>query len=150
MFTTTNGTRAMHRSRLADRVLVGAFVNLSAVVRDVSNDSQPVHIVCAGTRGKISAEDCLCAGVLVQRLQNKNAVPPWRLNDEAQLAVKFAANRATDQRSLLESVRNSHGGRNLTALGFDADVECAVEMDRFDLAPEFDASTGQIQTALES
>src|SRR5262245_6050961 len=39
VFTTTNGTRAMQRCREARRVLVGAFVNFSAVCRELADQS---------------------------------------------------------------------------------------------------------------
>src|SRR5262249_8185995 len=48
VFTTTNGTRAMLRCHAAQRVLVGAFVNFSAVCREVGGE-QELAFVCAGT-----------------------------------------------------------------------------------------------------
>jgi len=68
VFTTTNGTAALQRAALADRVLIGALLNIQAVVRELVNDERPVHFVCAGTKGRITLEDALCAGVFVHRL----------------------------------------------------------------------------------
>ncbi len=56
-FTTTNGTRAMETCRQARCVLLGAFVNLHAVIGDLEENSRGqdeavVHLVCAGTHGK--------------------------------------------------------------------------------------------------
>lgn len=52
VFTTTNGTRALLRSDRADRVLIGSFVNLQAVVDDLAQEDRPVHLVCAGDKGE--------------------------------------------------------------------------------------------------
>ena len=38
VFTTTNGTRAMLRCQAASRVLIGAFVNFSAVCRELADE----------------------------------------------------------------------------------------------------------------
>ena len=51
IFTTTNGTRAMHQCRLAERALLGAFVNASAVVDQVA-ECPRVHLLCSGSGGK--------------------------------------------------------------------------------------------------
>ena len=62
VLTTTNGTRALLRAAEAERVLVAAFVNYSAVCEQLRQDARPVHIVCAGTEGEVSLEDTLLAG----------------------------------------------------------------------------------------
>src|SRR5262249_2496210 len=62
MFTTTNGTRALIRAKEARRVLIGALVNLGAVVDLLAEESGSVHLLCAGTEGRITLEDVLCAG----------------------------------------------------------------------------------------
>ena len=61
VFTTTNGTRAMQLCRSANRVLIGAFTNFSAVCRELEREEH-VDILCAGTDGQITREDVLFAG----------------------------------------------------------------------------------------
>lgn len=82
MLTTTNGTRALLRAAEADRVLVAAFVNYSAVCEALHRDERPVHIVCAGTEGKVTLEDAVLAGALVDYLAQAGDVclndgPAW-------------------------------------------------------------------------
>src|SRR5262245_56943701 len=57
IFTTTSGTRALSRAKVARRVLIGALVNLGAVVELLAEETGPVHLVCAGTEGRITLED---------------------------------------------------------------------------------------------
>src|SRR3989339_400165 len=61
VFTTTNGTRAMMRCRKAGRVLIGAFVNASAVAEQLVG-CERISLLCAGTEGEYSRDDILMAG----------------------------------------------------------------------------------------
>src|SRR5205085_3368282 len=83
VLTTTNGTRALLRAAEADRILVAAFVNYSAVCEQLRQDPRPIHMVCAGTNGTVTLEDTLLAGALVDYLSEVGDV---RLNDSARLA----------------------------------------------------------------
>ena len=142
VFTTTNGTRALMRSQRAERIVLGAFVNLSAVVRDVSRFEGPVHLVCAGTRGQITAEDVLCAGAIAHRLSVSDPTSNIVADDQARMAAEFyGSNRERLPAALAESL----GGRNCRALGFDADVARAAEVDRVDCVPVFRPGTGRIE-----
>src|SRR5438132_538117 len=71
------------RAAEAERVLVAAFVNFSAVCEQLRMDVRPVHIVCAGTDGEVSLEDTLLAGAFVDFLSENGDV---HLNDAARLA----------------------------------------------------------------
>ena len=74
VFTTTNGTRAMQRCKQASRVLLGAFVNFSAVCRELGGVEQVV-LVCAGTDGHVTREDTLFAGAVVDDLARAKKYP---------------------------------------------------------------------------
>lgn len=158
VFTTTNGTRALRHCRLAKRVRLGAFVNLSAVVKAVADDGD-VHLLCAGTRGAITGEDVLLAGAIAARLINDgsgagspsvNPRPTFSLNDQARIAVacwqnlagKGAALPAHDE--LIVELRTVQGGRDLIELGFDADIEAAAAIDRFEVAPQWNLASGRV------
>lgn len=166
VFTTTNGTAALLHAAQAERVLLGSFVNLQAVVRALVLDDRPVHLVCAGTQGQISAEDVLCAGAIVDRLAA--AEHPSRVewtDDSLQLAWSLYATVCTssegpslpigtvrsplmpDAGRLLEAVRRSAGGRNCLRLGFDEQIVRAATLDLFDVVPEYDTRTGRMTRA---
>src|SRR5262249_38742437 len=81
VFTTTNGTRAMLHSRQAARILIGAFVNLSALCRELES-ADAVDIVCAGTDRQITREDVLFAGAVGDELGRSR---PRECNDQAEL-----------------------------------------------------------------
>jgi 2-phosphosulfolactate phosphatase len=144
VFTTSNGTRALLRSREADRVLIGAFVNQTAVVRMLSGEQRPVHLVCAGKDADISAEDVLCAGALAAGVQSANG-GSCRLNDPAQIAAGFFAAHSKDDDTLHAAIRAGRNGGDLCQLGFEADIGRAATRDLFEIVPEFLPESGRIE-----
>jgi 2-phosphosulfolactate phosphatase len=145
VFTTTNGTRALHKVARAGRVLIGAFVNLSALVRVLEHGHAPIHLICAGTRGAISTEDILCAGAIVDQLAQTLKVAPadWT-DDSLQIAWRLYASVKDDPQALGDAIRASYGGRNCRRLGFDDQIDFAARFDVFDFAPEYDHRLGRI------
>jgi 2-phosphosulfolactate phosphatase len=160
VFTTTNGTSALERARQAKHVYVAAFVNAAAVVRALTNETD-VHLLCAGTRGEITREDVLLAGLLVERLliaysshgclgsirESSSAIAPSRettLNDQAMLALAAWQDSETPGPTLSEQLRQSNGGRNLARIGLARDIDDAAKVDRFDFVPVLDASTWSV------
>jgi 2-phosphosulfolactate phosphatase len=128
VLTTTNGTRAMLHAMTAERVLLAAFVNYSAVCEQLMAEQRPIHILCAGERCGIALEDVLLAGALVDGLWDDAA-----LNDAAQVAWdSFQAHG----RVLAEVLGMCAGGERLRALGFADDITAAARVDQFVLVPE--------------
>ncbi|MCI0642527.1 MAG: 2-phosphosulfolactate phosphatase [Gemmataceae bacterium] len=130
IFTTTNGTRAFLKAAAADRVLVGAFVNFSAVCEQILHDPRPLHIVCAGRDGQPALEDTLLAGALVDFLCDTTEVA---LNDSARLAWDSFENHG---RFLREALELCEAGQYLKRLGYRDDVMAAAQVDKFALVPE--------------
>ena len=134
VFTTTNGTRALRVCAQAERVLIGSFVNQAALVRVLRQDRREVHLVCAGTDGHLTAEDILFAGAVAGDLIGDVRAD---IDVETQMAVDYYRARSGDADRLLETIRSSRGGGNLTRLGYTADIERAAEVDLFDVVPEW-------------
>ncbi len=145
VFTTTNGTKALNRCREAERIVIGSFANLDAVAKAVSKTGLPVHLVCAGTDGEMSAEDVLCAGALVADFQILRGRKILSENDANRMAFELYAPRAREESLLAEALRESTGGRNLIALGYEADIEWAANRNRFEVVPEYHRETGRIE-----
>ena len=145
VFTTSNGTRALLRAAQADRVLIGSFVNLQAVVNVLSNDARPIHLVCAGTMGKITAEDSLCAGAIIDGLlqTTSEAETNW-FDDQLRLVLGFYRTESGSSESFRQAMRSSYGGRNCMRLGFEDQLERAGTCDLFDIVPEYDFNTQSI------
>jgi len=144
VFTTTNGTRAMHRCRHAARVLLGAFVNFSAICRELADDEQ-IALICAGTDGHVTREDTLLAGAMVDDLARTRK---RELNDQAEIAADAwqTAVRLLTDRPLGIMLRDSRGGRNLIETGQENDIDLAAQIDKFDIVPRLDLATWRIRS----
>jgi 2-phosphosulfolactate phosphatase len=155
VLTTTNGTRAMVHARQAELVLVASFPNAAAIVAKLL-DYENISILCAGTDGLISDDDVLLAGLLVDRLQ-RQAGMVYQLNAQALTAREtwlstFALPQALGAEPLAperlaERLRKSLGAKNLLALGLDADVLAAAQLDSMDVVPRLDPQTFRISRA---
>jgi 2-phosphosulfolactate phosphatase len=135
LFTTTNGTRALLAAAPAERVYIGAFANLTALVDRLMSEPQDVHLVCAGTDAQVTVEDVIYAGLLIVALytRGKDLV---LANDEALIASELGGRLGADARRL-DALRKSHGGRNLVELGYDQDIEFSARLDSAPVVPVF-------------
>ena len=147
IFTTTNGTRALIRARAARRVLVGAFLNLGVVVRLLANETGPVHIVCAGTDGQVTLEDVLCAGAIAHGLGSQG-IETEASDDSTQLALNLFETCGRDYNSLVTTLRQSRGGRNLIDCSLGADIFTCAQQDKFEIVPELALAAWEIHAAL--
>ena len=156
VMTTTNGTRAIAACGDAERTLIAAFVNRKATLDALKADGRPIHLICAGTDGQISLEDSLLAGALAQELDTwaweesggiagsvriAGEVAPDTLlaNDGAEIAASlWRETEAMIQEgySISDALGDGRGGHQILALGLDADIDDAGQVDRFPFAVE--------------
>lgn len=137
VLTTTNGTRALHMATAADEVIVGSITNVDAVCDWIRNDERDVVLVCSGTDGRVSFEDCLGAGLIVDRLgysATDNAAMMWH-------AMEGAVERFGGLRFAVES---SFHAKRLIGMGFGDDVAFACDAGTSSVVPVFDSVVGEI------
>src|ERR1700754_1048257 len=75
VLTTTNGTHALHLSRSAKRVIIGSFLNLTAVCNWLKTQNENILLVCAGWKNNFNLEDTLFSGAVVEQLKHLNFQP---------------------------------------------------------------------------
>jgi len=147
---TTNGTVAMESCRAADRVLIGAMINVSAVAKELV-DVPRVTVVCSGTDRLVTSEDVLFAGLLVERilqLRESAGHPESQLVDPASIALHHWQVRQQEieaGQDLADFFRQCRGGRNLVRIGHDADVAYAAQIDILDRVPQLDLESWSIR-----
>ena len=66
--TTTNGTQAIEAAKIADRVIIGSFLNLDSVIDYLKTEGKDVLFLCAGWKNKFNLEDTLYAGAVAEKL----------------------------------------------------------------------------------
>ncbi len=122
--TTTNGTIALRACEHAERVLVGALLNIAALRKELARTKPAeVLLVCAGTFETFALEDAIAAGVLAAEF------PDAELTDAAIAVVASAKRFATPLDGLL-AARN---GRALIAKGWREQIEWCAQVSRFDV-----------------
>ena len=66
VYSTTNGTNAIHLGSSGSQVLIGAYLNLSALAKYIRKEQKDLLVLCAGWKNKFNLEDTLFAGALTQ------------------------------------------------------------------------------------
>jgi 2-phosphosulfolactate phosphatase len=127
-FTTTNGTQAIARSHGAKQIIIGSFLNLSAVSDFLSASSDDVLVVCAGWKGKVNLEDTLFAGALVEKM--KALVSPAC---DAPLAAQRLYMQAKN--NLLDYLKDSSHVKRLARLNIHKDIEFCLTADQYHVVP---------------
>lgn len=130
IFTTTNGTIAMHTAKSAQSILIASFLNAEAIVERLQHEDN-VAILCAGTNGVETEEDLLLAGCLTTRLIQRRY---YQLNEDAEYAANLW-HEPTNACALEKLLRDSTGGKNLLALGLEADITASAQLDTIDIVP---------------
>lgn len=123
VLTTTNGTKAMHLAQeRAYQVIVGSFLNLSAVCDYLRKESKDVLLLCAGWKDNFNLEDTLFAGAVVEQLQRDFSVA----DDSSVAALDMYQLAKGDLRGYLQ--KSSHNHR-LIKLNIEEDVRFCLKID---------------------
>ena len=134
--TTTNGTRALRACGHAQRVLSGAFLNLSATAEAIVRLApELVLVVCAGTGAGTALEDVLAAGALCGLITSR--LGTIERHDSAEIAWRTFQHAQNDLRAAVRRARNAR--RLLAHAELQADVDFCLQNDRFGLVAVSDA-----------
>jgi 2-phosphosulfolactate phosphatase len=131
IISTTNGTAVMAAAQSAARIVIGSFLNLSAVVADLARSGAEPVLVCAGREGKFGLEDAVFAGRVAAGLMEALPDAEWELNDGARAALALVEPYA-DVEALF---RATAAGRQITDAGLEEDLPFCAQVDRHDLVP---------------
>jgi 2-phosphosulfolactate phosphatase len=127
--TTTNGTLSISKAKTdAVKIIVGAFLNLAAVVNHLKNQPYDVLVLCAGWKGRPNIEDTLFAGAVVEALKDEYFVS----EDSAILAMRTYQQAKDD---MLGYLANSSHIRRLQGLGINKDISYCLQNDLYDVLP---------------
>ena len=140
LFSTTNGTRAMHRVRFAESIYLASFLNAQAVAEKTASQDK-LNIICAGTYGKITEEDMYLAGFLVEKILritrlsssdielNVQAISALNMWSELFTpSIHLGLEQLTPMR-LGKALENTSGGKNLRSIGLTDDIYLASQFD---------------------
>jgi len=130
ILTTTNGTKALARSKNSNEIIIASFLNVDEVAKRVdSKGYSSIHIACAGTNGKLSMDDYLMAGAIISRLDHTN----YDIDDAGLAACQLYETAKDDLHKILS---HTFHYKILQNKGFQADLDFCLRENIYPLIPE--------------
>lgn len=137
IITTTNGTKIFQKAKHAVYRIIGSFVNLDVVknyIMEIINHPDlkvnGVIFLCAGTNGRLSYEDTLCAGAFIKELTKE--IKDSELTDTAHVAKSLYNLHSIEMEDFLKSREHS---QILIDLGFESDIDLALTRNAYPVVP---------------
>ena len=69
-YSTTNGTGIINMASSASAIVIGSFLNISAISEWIIAQQKDVVLFCAGWKNRFNIEDTICAGAIAEKLMN--------------------------------------------------------------------------------
>lgn len=138
ILTTTNGTKTIHRSLCAHKIIIGCMLNGKAVASYITKQNKDVVIVCAGTYGKFSLDDYICAGKIIYDVIKKSSID---LDDFA--ATAYMSYR-DNKEAVIAFVSMASHYKYLISIGLQDDVKYCFTEDITHIVPHAKAIDGEI------
>lgn len=130
VLTTTNGTQTIEAAKNAYKVVIGSFLNLSALCNWLMNQNKNILLLCSGWHKRFSLEDTLFAGAVVNALSQNSEFNS--LGDSA-LATKFLYQSA--KTNPYRFLRNSSHKERLIKLNLKEDIKYCLALDKTSVIP---------------
>lgn len=130
VYSTTNGTQAIHQASTGRQVLIGAWLNLSALARHIRSEGMDLLVLCAGWKNKFNLEDTLFAGALAKQVLQEEGF--YTICDATLGAIDLFEAADKDMLGYIEKVAQRH---RLKKNNLDDVIGYCHETDRTDLIP---------------
>ncbi len=135
-FTTTNGTKAIKMAKEMNpaAILIGSFLNISALCKQIQASNKDLILLCAGWKDKFNLEDTLFAGAVINQLLETYEM----LDDAALCAHALYAQHEGDLETL---VRKSSHAQRFTLLHLQTDdVKYCLQIDTCNIVPQMEGN----------
>lgn len=130
ILTTTNGTQAIERARLAKQTIAGALLNARSVAKYLAQKKESILLLCAGTRGRFALEDEVAAGYILAHLFNfRPDLQNAKVHDRWLQLYKVVEKHGN---SLL---KQSESGKRLRQAGKERELAFCLQCDIFSSVP---------------
>ena len=132
VYSTTNGTNAIQLASSGHQVLIGAYLNLTALAQHVMREKLDLLVLCAGWKNKYNLEDTLFAGALAQQVLQDEGF--YTICDATLGAMDLYETASKDMMGYIEKVAQRH---RLKKNNLDDVIGYCHETDLTDLIPVF-------------
>lgn len=135
IYSTTNGTVAVNKSREADHVYAAALLNGEAVVKHIAQQhaDETVLIVCSGSADNFNLEDFYGAGYLVSLFAQQGQEHEFT---DAALAALLLHEKCEAG----ECLRRARVGRMMLERRLDREVDFAAQKNLYTVVPKLDGN----------
>ena len=130
VYSTTNGTNAIHMASSGNQVLIGAYLNLSALAEYIIAQDRDLLVLCAAWKGKFNLEDTLFAGALAEKVLESDRFET--ICDATMGAIDLYDLARVDMMDYIEKVAQRH---RLKKNHLDDVIEYCHLLDETDLIP---------------
>jgi len=142
VFSTTNGTVALRKTRSAKAVFAASMLNegpLTNYLIDTYRD-ESIVLVCSGSNGKFSLEDFFGAGSFIKTLTDAGLKEglEWRMSDASLAALHFYQANVENAEELLQQ---SRVGKSLVEEGFRDELVFTLQKNACPVIPHLDGDT---------
>jgi 2-phosphosulfolactate phosphatase len=130
VYSTTNGTNAIHLASSGSQVLIGAYLNISALAGYIISSGQDLLVLCAGWKNRFNLEDTLFAGALARMVLDDDRF--YTICDATLGAIDLYEAAQGDMMGYMEKVAQRH---RLKKNNLDDVIGYCHESDLTDLIP---------------
>ena len=132
VITTTNGTHTINTARNARQLVIGSFLNLSALSEWLLKQDENILLLCSGWRDKFNLEDSIFAGAVMERLLDSGK---FGSEEDSSIAAKYLYMAARD--NLLSLLKAAPRRKRLEQLKLLDDVKYCLTPDQSRVIPVY-------------
>jgi 2-phosphosulfolactate phosphatase len=130
VLSTTNGTKSIAAANNSQKVIIGAFINLSSLAQYLIQNEQNVTILCSGWKGVFNLEDTVFAGALSDLLSQSGNYQQG--NDGAVAALALWKSVESD---FITKMLLSEAAKRLLSKGLKKEIEYCFKVDQVKVVP---------------
>lgn len=130
VISTTNGTQAIKAAKGAYKIVIGSFLNISALTQWLIRENRSILLLCSGWKSKFNLEDALFAGAVTEEILKQSEV--YALGD-ACLALKYLYQLAKD--NPYKFLHHSYHKERLARLNLKKDIRYCLQPNQTNAIP---------------
>ncbi len=130
VMTTTNGTRTIALASDAKRLVIGSFLNLTALSDWLLRQDGNILLLCAGWKGKFNLEDSTFAGAVMDRLLDSGR---FGLEEDSSIAAQYLFHAARE--NIMGILKAAPRRRRIEQLRMLPDVKFCLTADTTGVIP---------------
>lgn len=155
VFSTTNGTVAVMKTKHSKNTVLASFLNIDVVVDFISELNEDFVIVCSGKSNNFCLEDTVAAGMILILLFHLHGKSNYNIDDSGYAAVKLTRHllaKAGENHSerIHDILKKTEQGKFLSSLGFQEDLKLCSEIDSYPYLPVFKNGIIKLKNSFDS